>query len=423
MTARPQAPSADDWIGERAIDLLDGRRILVRALPRTGKSWFAERIAQGLGETATLVRGREFTEKNQAGLRGDIVQELKDHVARFGCAQLIFDDYHRALARSQGGRLQAQLYSALVDSPEARDIGSIFFARQMTPVHLSVRGSPLASRLDPATLPEWDQRDLQHYGVDEPADRLACTIGRSLSDLHRYSTSGYAGVVDRLRVDGESIVRDLPSDATEALVGLRAPTSLSPDVRLQMAGLICAVTEGVRLSTAVVDADLRSCVHQTTAWPSDFQGSAKAFAGLLDGCETALWSDRYLSTDPKGLLDFLLAVRKVTDCQLRLLMGERVNGALVDMAGLKQIEEDCTGVSIRLMTSSDFVDLHDRHLVRLGESGGWAIPMFAALCGRQPVGSAVATRAAGFGVDYGAVWTRSIRPADRLRLLGNGTRH
>ena len=99
------------------------------------------------------------------------------------------------------------------------------------------------------------------------------------------------------------------------------------------------------------------------------------------------------------------------------------NGGAVDSAGLKQIEEDCTGVSIRLMTSSDFVDLHDRHLVRLGESGGWAIPMFAALCGRQPVGSAVATRAAGFGVDYGAVWTRSIRPADRLRLLGNGTRH
>lgn len=419
MTPALLPPSAEDWVTEQAINLLEGRRLLIRALPRTGKSWFADHLVGSLGATALLVRGREFTEQNQADLRGKLVAQLKALVAERGSAQLVFDDYHRALARSQGARLQAQLYAVLVDSPEARDIGAVFLARQLTSVHLDVRGSPLASRLEPAALPEWDERDMRHFGIDDPLDELVASIGSALVDLHRFRAVGYERVVERLRIDADSIVKDLPSDATEALVGAQELDSLSSATRRQMVGLVHSVGASLQVTNAVKDSDLKAHVRQSAGWPSDLRASAAAFAELLNGCDHALWSDRYLSVDPQRLTTFLLAVRESTNCRIDLLMSERVDG-LVSFADLGQVEERCSRVSVKLMTHSDRRLLHERHLVRLGEGGGWAIPIFAALVGSQPVGSAVATRAAGFGVDYKAVWGRSIPLASRMRLAHGG---
>lgn len=409
MTATPLPPSAADWVDEQAIRLLEGRRLLVRALPRAGKSWFAESLARSLPTTAILVRGREFSEQNQADLRGELVTRLKTLVEEHGSAQLVFDDYHRALARSQGARLQAQLHAVLVDSAEARDIGAIFFARQMTPIHLEVRGSPLASRLESIALPEWEVRDLQHYGLAGSRDELAARIGGAPGDLYRYHDVGYEGVVERLKIDADSVVGDLPADATEALVGQRELDSLSVATRRQMVGLLHCDGVRVRLTSAVADSELGARVTRSAGWPSSLAASAAAFAQLLSGCDHALWSDRYLSVDPPALTEFLLAVRETTSCHIDLLMSDYVPDTMVNHTALRQVEERCPSVSVRLMTHADRRLLHERHLVRLAEGGGWSIPIFAALVGKEPAGSAVATRASGFGVDYPAVWTRSIQ--------------
>lgn len=413
------APSAKDWIDARVLDLWEGRRLLVRALPRSGKSWFAERILAGLGETGILAEGRHYSEDNQAALRANIIERLKDCVKQRGSAQLVFDDYHKALSRSQGARLQAQLHAVLVDAPEARDIGAIFFARQITPVHLDVRGSPLVSRLEPAALPEWVDSDLAHYGIREVPDHLESLIGRNLGDLHRYSVGGYSRVEERLKIDAGSIVQDLPADVTEALAGQRQLASLSPAATCQMAGLTCVVGDEIQLSRAAKAADVEGRVRRTGQWPADPKAGSQSFAELLDGCARALWSDRYLAVDPQRLTSFLLLVREHTSCHLDLLMSDRIPNTAINFTDLSQVEASCPAVVIRLMTPADRQQLHDRHLVRLEESGGWAIPTFDVLTGVQPPGSAVATRAAGFGVDYSEIWSRSTPLAQRARL----TRH
>lgn len=415
MTSYSVPPSAREWIDSTILEMWEGRRLLVRAMPGAGKSWFATQLSQSLGASVTIAHGRHFSERNQDELRDSLVRELKEGVAERGSAQLVFDDFDRALRRSRGARLQAQLQSVLIDSPEGRDIGAIFFSRQLSRVHLPVRGSPLVSRLDPAELPPWGADDLEFYRMNGDLQGLTRLIGRSLADLHRFHVGGFAHVVDRLKVDADAILQDLTSESVEALVGARELNSLSPMAQRQVLGLTYLDGEHLRLSEAAREADLGSRVRRTAAWPSDGAGSARAFADLLAGCERALWCDRYLSTDATRLSQFLHDVRRHTECHLNLLMSDSASGLPVDLSGLPAVEAGCPGVTMRVMTRADRSHLHERHLVRLGEGGGWVIPTFDVLTQRAPVGSAVATQAAGFGVDYAEIWDRSTPVAARAR--------
>ena len=81
-------------------------------------------------------------------------------MAAHNVAQLIFDDFHLALTRSHGFRLQAQLASLLIDSREGADMRALFLARWAGPIDIPGRGDPFISRWPLPELPTWDSTDL-----------------------------------------------------------------------------------------------------------------------------------------------------------------------------------------------------------------------------------------------------------------------
>ena len=116
-------------------------------------------VAQ-VGATAVFASGRDFAEPVQQEVRQELLDRLRATLAAHNVAQLIFDDFHLALTRSHGFRLQAQLASLLIDSREGADIGALFLARWAGPIDIPGRGSPLISRCAHAELPTWDSTDL-----------------------------------------------------------------------------------------------------------------------------------------------------------------------------------------------------------------------------------------------------------------------
>jgi len=401
-------PSISSWIEKVALDLIGGRRYLVRGLPRAGKTWVAEALVAELGDSAVLVRGKEFTDENETIRRNRLSSTMHKLVERQGSAQLVFDDYHLALARSSGIALQRRLVHDLIDAEDSRDIGGIFFSRLTPKVHLAAPGSPLVSRLEPLRLPIWDEEDLTALDLNDNTDVLRSRIGYGMASLVRFSQFGYSSVVERLIADGESITRDLPQSLRSALGQGEEPRQtddciLASDLLTAEDGKFCWIE-------AVKDANLAGHISRTPTWPATLTESAHEFAKITAGWETLLWCDRYIAKYPDECVDFLKMFRHTSGRKIRILTSDWIDEQRITHNSLNRIEK-IKGVEIRLMTPSQRNVMHDRHLVRCGENTGWAIPVCGVLFGLQLPGSAVATLAPdGFGLDYDQEWTRSIRP-------------
>ena len=219
-------PSDTRWI-ERVLDLLiDGEIVLVRGLPRTGKSTLCETIAHELGDTACSVFGARVDEANQGTMRERIGTEVAARIEANGCAQLVFDDYGKAIRRSQGGQLHSFLYGLLVDGPFARDTGVLLTSRHGDDLDLRFSGSPLLSRAQVLSLPETDIEDAAELGLELAT--LRALAGSSTAFARRMlgqeaSTQTFA-LVEYLRVDRSRLAADLPPAVTEVLLGAEQPT-------------------------------------------------------------------------------------------------------------------------------------------------------------------------------------------------------
>jgi energy-coupling factor transporter ATP-binding protein EcfA2 len=403
--------SADDWVEQIALQLLDGRRILVRGLPRSGKTWLAQAVASTLQETALTVRGRNFEEGNQATLRETIISDLDDRLQEHRSVQLIFDDYHLALRRTQGKRLQARLVARLIDSPLAQDTGALFLARQSSVLHLPMRGSPLVSRLQVVQQPRWSAADIQDSCPKESVEYLASRLGMSIPNLIQYlSADGdrYKHHVQRLAIDGPSILDDLPPNSLQALAGSKTLAELDESDIDQMVGLVWQSDEqSLSWVDAVHDADLRSMLSGGSgSWPAEQKNSAEKFSALVAGCEGVIWSDRFMFVDPDSLAKFLLAVRSVSGIHMQLLGSDWDGATRIDARNLRTVAA-IAGVELRFMTFDDRKALHDRHLARRGEAGGWVLPTVDVILSQKAPGSALATKAPRFTLNYEKVWGRS----------------
>lgn len=399
-------PSAARWIDEVAVDLLDGRRILVRALPQSGKSWLASELKKELGDSAVYVHGKQFSKADQPNL----IQTIRSTVRNQRTAQLIFDDYHAALA-SRGKTLQTQLYNLLIDADIAYDIGAVFLSRQIPQVDLPGRGSPLISRFDHHSLPEWTSEDLDFLQVAEESDELRLRIGTSITDLRRYIGGGYGQVVDRLRADKGPIHNDLPIQALAAITDEVALANAGTEIDRSVTGLAVRSGGRLRLTDAAQAADIgTSDANRNIGWPSDFEDCVDRFANLLRGENRFTWCDRYLYTDVARLRSFLEAVRKRTSCTLQLLAAESVGGygnrSPIDKAAAQRLG-DIAGIFCKTIRPLDYSALHDRHLARSGAPGGYVLPTFDVVTAKAKPGSSIVTTASEFSVSYDEIWARS----------------
>ncbi|NSX35557.1 hypothetical protein HTS88_03935 [Pseudarthrobacter oxydans] len=142
-------------------------------------------------------------------------------------------------------------------------------------------------------------------------------------------------------------------------------------------------------------------------WPGDWEASIARFSQLVAGAHEVIWSDRYMYRDIQSLRAFLKKVTERTTCSIRLLGGQTLSDRSISVAEMLLINS-LAFVEARWMTDADYRTLHDRHLDT--GAGGWVVPQVHVIVGKQDPGSAVAAPTASFGVDYSAVWRRSLKP-------------
>ena len=393
-----------EWVDETAYKLLGGERMLLRLSPRIGKSHLVKLLAAALGGSVVLVDGKAFTEMNQSSLRAAMEPRLKEALDTHGSAQLIFDSYDRAIARSQGARLQTWLNSRLIDSDYAQDVGALFTARCSTSVQRPGAGSPLMSRVTPIDPP------LLRLNEGGQGDLLSMRqwFGESalLAD-EAYATGRFApvSIADRLEQDLTYLADVRKVSAGTISNGRLDPAEDSFAARSAAYGLM--TEDGTTKLFGRLNGALAALPDEDPLWPEDWAASVAKFSLLVGDNDEIIWSDRYMYRDIEPLRSFLREVISKAGCKIRLLGCNSVSGRTISRAELLRLTA-IHGVDARWMTPSDLRTLHDRHLVT--GTGGWVVPQVHVIVGRQVPGSTVVAPTSSFGVDYHAIWQRSIVP-------------
>lgn len=401
----PTAPSVQEWVSLTSERVIQGDRLYTLAPPHFGATTLSQLISDYLGESAIYVDGSTFTEANQDDERDALIAMLQKTVNAHGLAQLVFDNYHSALKRTKGGRLQASLVALLVDGAQARDIGALFFARLIGPIHLDTRGSPLISRSLAWPLPRIHQDDLEAGADLEECRRrwghLAVPMGLTGGVI---KDTNYGQRVADVRVSGPSIATDFPLAVRAAILGGYDLSRLTVGERDAVDAF--RVNDGLTQLTrdANLDAHLEVsevAVDHVNSSPADF------FTELVGDTDRVVWCDRYLFSEIPRLADFLRRVRRLTGAEINLLGLRQIRDTAVPSDGELSALRAIPGVKVRFMNESDVRLLHDRHLARIHSGGGFVLPTSRVLLGLDVPGSAVVTRASSFGVDYESIWSGS----------------
>ncbi|MGN6125792.1 MAG: hypothetical protein ACTHON_04440 [Humibacter sp.] len=401
-------PSERRWLDRLAERTLDGNILLVRALPRWGIAAACLDLVASLGESAVIVDGRAATEQNQKLFREGVDRRIAAAIDKTGVAQLIFDNYGRAIRRSQGGTLHSLLYRLLVDSPAARDTGALLTARPSDMLDPGFSGSPLISRARTVALPALDEEDAA--ALDMELGKLRALVGDSTWLARRFAgeghRQGHLSAVEHLNNDRRRIVEALPPGAVSHLAGGAATGTIDAAGREALMCLGSLDASGLFVPAAIVaESALLDEVHlQNPNWPGTLNDSARRFAELLAASANAYWIDRYIFDQPARVREFLDLIRAQTAARLRILTSDdrdRSAFSLSIATALNGIEN----VEVRFMHWSDRKSLHDRHLILTGLRAGYVLPTARVIVAVDAPGTAVAARIP--AIDYSQYWARA----------------
>ncbi|MCU6479921.1 hypothetical protein [Arthrobacter sp. A2-55] len=396
--------SVQQWINDTAYELVGGKRFLLRLAPRIGKSHLVNLLGVELGDSAVIVDGNEFSKLSQTDQRDQLEFSLITAIENHGSAQLVFDSYDRAIESPKGARLQTWLSSRLIDGPYAQDVGALFTARCSTEITRPGAGSPLMSRVTPLEPPflapeEANRQDLAQ--IREWFGESAVLAERALATTSVEPVT----IADQFEQD-LSFIEDVRKVASTTIS--RGYLDQARDSFPARCGVYGLLTEAG--PTKLLDR-LQFALTAKTAddpiWPDNLARSIAKFSQLLAGSHEVIWSDRYMFRDIEPLRTFLKAVTAKTTCRIQLLGGNSVNGTQVSRAELLRLTT-IGSVEAKWMSPTDYGSLHDRHVVT--GTGGWVVPQVHVIVGRQSPGSTVVAPTASFGVDYHAIWRRSIAP-------------
>jgi hypothetical protein len=415
-------PSEQAWLAAVADRVLNGEIVVLRSIPRWGLTMACRWLASTFSDSAVLVNGRAITEENQREKREQLDSDIRFAVEKNRCAQLIFDDYGRAIHGSQGAILHSMLYRLLVDSEAARDIGAVLVARATDVLDLDFSGSSLIGRAQTLVLPTLTEEDAAMLGV--ALEALTELVGESTWLARRFvgatSRQGQVDALQHLSHDRRSIVDALPPQAVEVLAGIR---SLPNTDSIAREALLCLGRVDARgefkPAKLVRDSKLFDEVRVTSpGWPASSGDSVQRFASLLDGARDAIWVDRYLLTDPSRAAAFMVRVRKLTSARLRLLVSddrERVMYTEDIVSALNGIDN----IQVRFMERNDRRRLHDRHLILPASRTGFVLPTAGVIFGADDPGSAVSVPMPALAINYSDCWARAI-PVFPGRPCGTG---
>lgn len=421
-------PSEERWIEEIADRVLVGEILLVRSLPRWGLTAVCAAVESRLGSSAVAVAGRSMIESVQQATREALDGGVTAKVDAVGYAQLIFDDYGRAIRHSQGGTLHSMLYRLLVDSSQARDTGALLIARSGDMLDLSFAGSPLLSRAETVPLPLLATED-------------ASVLSMSLSELHRLvgestwlarrflgrtKREGRISVVEHLNADRRRIIDALPPEAVEVLAGARAYENAGP---VSQEALLClgSIDSGsvYRPAGLVAESSLLEEIQlQSPGWPRQRGASVLQFATLLAGANDAIWVDRYALSHPSVARQFLSDLRGHTQARIRLLVSAERDRPSFAQEIINQLTS-IPRVEVRFMHRLDRHLLHDRHLVLPAMKCGYVLPTAGVIFNQDDPGSAVSVRMPNLAINYSDCWNRGdpVLPAHAADGVCRGGYH
>ena len=409
MTSDRLLPSEQAWVQSVADRLLGGDRLLVRGLPRSGKTLLVTAVADLLGETAFYFDGATVTEANQADRHARLQSELDSRVKLHDCAQLVFDGYGRAVRRSRGAMLHSQLYGQLIDGDRGRDIGAIFTSRYADALDIRVSGSPLLGRVTPFELPTLSAEDAAVLGLDLDLARSCLGTSTALAHVAMVAepAGALAGVVDFVTINAVSICRDLPTGAVQVLVGARSFADVDSMSQQALRSLGSDSSGNYAVARSVAESRLVANLRARTGrWPSGEEASVRRFCDLLADATNALWVDRYLFEHLDGLATFLASVRRSTTVPVRVLGKPSMDHASV-RAQIAAALGEVADVEARVMAYQDVKALHDRHLVDPAGGTGFVVPTADVILGFVNGGSAVAVEMPSIEFDYEACWNRA----------------
>lgn len=402
-------PSERRWLDRLAERAFDGEILLVRALPGWGLTTACQDLTGALGESAVVLDGRSVTEQNQRAFREDLDTRVRVAIDNTSAAQLILDNYGRAMRRSQGGTLHSLLYRLLVDSQAARDTGAVLTARPGDMLDPGFSGSPLISRARTVALPALAEEDAAAVGME--FGELRALVGdstwlarRFASDGHR---QGHLSAVEQLRNDRRRIVEALPPGAVARLAGDKE--AVGPVDAIGREALMCLGTldacDVFTPGTLIVESALLDEVQlQNPSWPGTLHESARQFSELVMASAHAFWVDRYIFSQPTRVREFLDLLRVETAVRLRILASDDRERAAFSPSIQKALG-GVENVEVRLMHWSDRKQLHDRHLILTDLQTGFVLPTAGVILAFDAPGTAVAARIP--AIDYSQYWARA----------------
>lgn len=400
-------PSEMQWINSISESIMDGRVVYTRSIPRWGISSVCLHLKETLGDSAILVPGKEISETNQRDFRERIDRQVDEVIAEHGYAQLIFDDYGRAIRRSQGQYLHSVLYRILIDSQNARDTGALLVANSSEALDYKFSGSPLISRAKYMALPVITPDDAFELGssVSEIHDDLGESTWLARRGIGVSRRERCLSAVEHLNNDWRKILNNLPPSAVEVLAGARIGSDLDSVSAEPLRCFGSFDADSVfRPSAAVLDSKFIDQVHaQNPGWPADFQDSVHEFADLVRNVDEAIWVDRYLLENLDSARSFLIELQKISSVRLRLLVSNN-NRSSEFKNEIKAKLGDLPDISVSLMSPSDRRKLHDRHLIFPKLTTGYAIPTADVIFARIDPGSAMHTLLPNFAIDYTQCW-------------------
>lgn len=383
--------------------MLYGRKVLVRTLPRAGRTSLLHAVAIRYRSVAGFPPIHLGSGDGLSA--GECVAELRASVSAHGTAAVLLDDWEEFLKK---GSWQPRLNAVCVDGPNATAIGVLLTTR--APSRSSLRVGPESPLVDavnevrglPPLSLEHSVRTLVDAGIpEEEATRIADVVGCHPEMILGAISGDLEGAA---RESALQIAAALGADGTSRLVELSRRPGLTLPLEAADERLVPAVHRvGDRVSVArgLLEGGLLDMLAASgSSWPEVPEASARRLAArLLAGAEP-IWFDRYLVGAIPELLDML--DRVVRFCQgstkmqgstktLRLLSGP-ARGAEREHLEVLRARIDGwqrEGVSVfwHSVDARDIADLHARQVIYSDRVDGYSMPPADRIVGRVPPGN------------------------------------
>lgn len=391
-------------IEDLAENLVYGRKVLVRALPNSGRSLLLEevarRYAEVTGEQPIIVRPGDGQTPES------VVRAVTREVRKVASAALLIDDWGYMMRSSPSTPWQQRLNSLCVDGPLGNVVGVLLTASSGENLsQTGIPGSPLADAVHEVRgmpIPEAVDmvEQLRKHGVTLPrAEALVESFGGHTRLLEAAQSGDPREEVRRCMFQ---IAAKVGNEGASRILNLSRKPGLHLAYQPSDEHLVPAVYAPFPGRTAVLPA-----LHQAgladllpgsgDSWPASQSRSSDRLSARLMAGDDAYWFDRYMYSALPELLQTLNRVSLTLNGRamtLRLLSGSPRSpvgstDATHVVSAFSAFARRGLTVQWHWVDQRDIIPMHDRQLVFRSQTDGYHLPPADRIVGRVSPGNEV----------------------------------